>query len=70
MVKAVGGTSIGKQAKQAKQPFQYKIEDVREFWEISQNPILYPLLSTWDSITGETEKGMILLRYANKIHDL
>lgn len=60
VVKAVGDTSIGKHAKQATQSVQDKIEDAREFWETSQNPIVYSLSSMWDSITGETEEGMTI----------
>ena len=30
-----------------------KVEDAREFWETSQNPIVYTLSGVWDNVTAE-----------------
>jgi hypothetical protein len=60
VVKAVADTSVGKQAQNVTQTVKDKIEDIREFWETSQNPIVYTLANMWDNITGETEEGMTI----------
>jgi hypothetical protein len=30
-----------------------KLEDAREIWETSQNPIIYTLSGIWDNVTGK-----------------
>ena len=35
-----------------------KIDDAKEFWETSQNPVVYALSGVWDNMTGETEEGI------------
>jgi hypothetical protein len=41
--KAASETDIGKSAQKATQNVRDKIEDAREFWETSQNPIIHTL---------------------------
>lgn len=51
-------TDIGKTAVNATKAVQDKIEDAKEFWETSQNPLVYTISGVWDSLTGETEEGI------------
>lgn len=53
-------TDIGKAAVDVGKTVQDKIGDAREFWETSQNPIVYTLSGVWDSLTGETEEGIAI----------
>lgn len=53
-------TDIGKKAVDTARSVQDKIGDAREFWETSQNPIVYTLSGVWDSLTGETEEGVAI----------
>lgn len=41
--KAAANTEIGKKAKEVTDSVRDKIEDIREVWETSQNPIIYTL---------------------------
>lgn len=45
-------TPIGKKASEVGQSVKDKIEDMREFWETSQNPLVYTLSGVWDTMTG------------------
>lgn len=54
---AAANTDIGKKAQDIGRSVQDKIEDAREIWDTSQNPIIYTLSGVWDSLTGETEEG-------------
>ena len=60
VTKVVSQTEIGQQATKVTENVRNTIEDVREIWETSQNPIIYTIANTWDSITSETEEGMII----------
>jgi len=53
-------TDLGKKAADASQAVQDKIEDARNFWETSQNPIVYTLSGVWENMTGETEEGIAI----------
>eukprot|EP01038_Epipyxis_sp_PR26KG_P004207 gene4207-5981_t len=57
---AASETDIGKKAQDIGRGVKDKIEDVREFWETSQNPLVYTISGLWDSLTGETEEGMTI----------
>ena len=56
-------TDIGKQAFQAGQSIKDKISDAREFWETSQNPIVYTVSGIVENITGQTEEGICLAEF-------
>lgn len=60
VAKAVGDTSIGKVVKDGSQVVKDKVEDIREIWETSQNPMIYALSNAWESVTGETEEAMAI----------
>jgi len=45
-------TPIGKKASEVSQSVKDKIEDMKEFWETSQNPLVYTLSGVWDTMTG------------------
>ena len=57
---AAADTSVGKQAQKVSQNVKDKIEDAREFWETSQNPIVHTLSGVWENMTGDTEEGLII----------
>lgn len=54
---SAASTDIGQQAVKAGQSIKDKLEDAREFWETSQNPLVYTVSGVWENITGETEEG-------------
>lgn len=56
----VSETDVGKVAQKIGQNVKEKIEDAREFWATSQNPLVYSVSGMIDSITGETEEGMAI----------
>ena len=58
--KAVADTDLGQKATMATQNVKDKIEDAREFWETSQNPLVYSISNIWDKVSGETEEGMTI----------
>jgi len=45
-------TPIGKKASEVGRSVKDKIEDMKEFWETSQNPLVYTLSGVWDTMTG------------------
>jgi import inner membrane translocase subunit TIM44 len=53
-------TELGRQAGKLRGKLQDRVEDARELWETSQNPIVYKLSSMWDDLTSETELGIAL----------
>jgi import inner membrane translocase subunit TIM44 len=53
-------TDLGKQAQNIGTSVKDKVEDLRNFWETSQNPIVYTLSGVWDNMTGETEEAMTI----------
>jgi hypothetical protein len=55
---AAAGTDIGKKAQDIGQNVKDKVSDLREFWETSQNPVVYTLSGIWENVTGETEEGL------------
>ena len=56
--KAAGETPIGQQAHRMNESVKGKIEDAKEFWETSQNPIIYTISGIVENVTGETEEGI------------
>ena len=58
--KQAAATDLGKQATDIGKSVQDKIEDARNFWETSQNPLVYTMSGVWDSLTGETEEGIAI----------
>jgi len=58
--KVASQTDVGKQAIAGAQNIRDKLEDAREFWETSQNPLVYTLSGVWDNLTGETEEGVTI----------
>lgn len=53
-------TDVGKKAVKVGQSVQDKLHDAREFWETSQNPLVYTLAGVWENMTGETEEGITI----------
>jgi hypothetical protein len=53
-----GETNLGKSATNLGRNVKDKISDAREFWETSQNPLVYTLSGIWENVTGETEEGL------------
>jgi len=58
--KVVENTTVGKASKKVADDVRDKVEDVREFWETSQNPIIYAVAGTMETMTGETEEGLAI----------
>jgi hypothetical protein len=53
-------TELGRQAGKLRGKLKDRVEDAREVWETSQNPLVYKLSSVWDDLTSETELGIAL----------
>ena len=53
-------TDLGHKAEDMADRMKEKVEDAKEFWETSQNPIIYTLSGVWDNMTGETEEGICI----------
>jgi import inner membrane translocase subunit TIM44 len=53
-------TDIGKQATNVAGAVGDKIEDLRTFWDTSQNPLVYTISGVWENMTGETEEGIAI----------
>lgn len=64
--KAVADTDVGKQAQKVTQSVKDKIDDAREFWETSQNPIVHTLSGVWENMTGDTEEGLTISEIRKK----
>ena len=64
--KAVADTDVGKQAQKVTQSMKDKIDDAREFWETSQNPIVHTLSGVWENMTGDTEEGLTISEIRKK----
>jgi len=60
MGKVAADTPIGQQAQKISQGLKDKIEDAKEIWETSQNPLIYTVSGIWDNITGDTEESMCI----------
>lgn len=56
--KVAASTDLGKAAQNVGQSVKDKIEDVRNFWDTSQNPIVYTVAGVIENLTGETEEGI------------
>ncbi|RYH26306.1 hypothetical protein EON65_14740 [archaeon] len=56
--KAAAETDLGKTVVNMGKSVQDKVSDFREYWETSQNPIVYTLSGVVDTLTGETEEAM------------
>jgi import inner membrane translocase subunit TIM44 len=54
---AAADTDIGKQAQRLGQSFREKYEDAREFYETSQNPLVYKVAGLISDMTAQTEEG-------------
>ena len=57
--KAATATDAGAAAAQAAENVKNKVHDAREFWETSQNPLVYTLSGVWDNVTGDTEESLV-----------
>ena len=57
--KTAASTDAGAAAASAAESIKDKVEDAREFWETSQNPLIYTMSGVWDNVTGETEEGLV-----------
>jgi len=57
--KTAAATDAGAAAADAAENLKDKVEDAREFWETSQNPLVYTMSGVWDNVTGETEEGLV-----------
>eukprot|EP01041_Mallomonas_annulata_P000742 gene742-1423_t len=57
---AASKTDVGQAAQKIGQNVKDKIEDVREFWATSQNPLVYSVSGIIDNLTSETEEGVAL----------
>lgn len=55
---AAADTDLGQKVEDAGDRVKEKIEDAKEFWETSQNPVVYAMSGVWDNMTGETEEGI------------
>jgi hypothetical protein len=64
--KAAAETPVGQQAQKIGTNIKDKLDDVREFWETSQNPIVHTLSGVWDNLTGETEEGLTIAEIRKK----
>lgn len=64
--KAAAETDVGKQAQKVTQSMRDKIDDAREFWETSQNPIVHTLSGVWENMTGDTEEGLTISEIRKK----
>lgn len=53
-------TELGRRAGKLRGKLHDRVEDAREMWETSQNPLVYKLSSMWDDLTSETELGIAL----------
>lgn len=55
-----GETDLGKKVQNAGQSIRDKIEDAREFWETSQNPLVYTISGAWETVSGDTEESLTI----------
>ena len=56
--KVAGETPIGQQAQRINESVQEKLNKAKEFWETSQNPLVYTVSGVFENLTGETEEGI------------
>jgi hypothetical protein len=43
-----------------------KLNDAREIWETSQNPLVTMVAGVWENLTGETEEGVTIAEIRKK----
>ena len=53
-------TDAGQKLGETADKVRDKLEDAREFWETSQNPIVYTVSGIWDNMTSDTEEGLCI----------
>lgn len=58
--KAASETTVGKKVGEATNVVQDKVHDIREYWETTQNPLVYSMAGAWENLTGETEEGQCI----------
>lgn len=58
--RAAAQTDAGQAAQKIGQTMKEKIETAREFWQTSQNPLVYTVSGIVDNLTRETEEGEAL----------
>ena len=58
--KAAGETPIGQTASKINTGIKDKLDEAREVWETSQNPLVYTMSGIVDNLTGETEEGLAI----------
>jgi mitochondrial import inner membrane translocase subunit TIM44 len=58
--KAAADTDLGHKVEDAGERVKERLDDAKEFWETSQNPVVYAMSGIWDNVTGETEEGICL----------
>lgn len=58
--KEAAGTAWGQKATQVGSSVQDRVHDAREFWETSQNPLVYKISGAWEALTAPTEEGMAI----------
>lgn len=58
--RAASQTDLGKTVLNVGKNVQDKISDAREYWETSQNPLVYTLSGVVDTLTSQTEEAMAL----------
>lgn len=51
-------SKVGKKAAEATDKVKDQIEDVREAWETSQNPLVYRISELWDAMSYETDDAI------------
>lgn len=58
--RAIGETPVGQKAADAAGNVKDRIDDAREVWETSQNPLVVYASGAWENLTGETEEGLAI----------
>ena len=64
--KQAADTPVGQQAKKIGENLQDKLNDAREIWETSQNPVITVVAGVWENLTGETEEGVTIAEIRKK----
>jgi len=61
--KLVGRSPVGRAAGKAAGAVGDKLEDAREAWETSQNPLVYKLSGWYDDLTADTEEALAVREF-------
>jgi hypothetical protein len=64
--KVAAETPVGQQAKKIGDNLKDKLNDAREIWETSQNPLVTMVAGVWENLTGETEEGVTIAEIRKK----